>query len=97
LSLGVRVIFILCIIGSIFHSRERRSVPGVDDQAVKAGLQTNIQMRPIPLFYSSKHHNITNMRKIQSNANSFIVKPGPTSASAPLRLIRLRFLINRLH
>jgi hypothetical protein len=72
---------------------------GVDVQALKAGFTTNLQTRPraMPLPHSLQHHNITNLCKVQSTTNSFFIQRDPTSASALLPSIRLRFLVNRLH
>jgi hypothetical protein len=40
LPLGVGVIFLLCLTSSLLHSPERRSVPGVDGEALKAEFWT---------------------------------------------------------
>jgi hypothetical protein len=45
----------------------------------------------------STRRNITNLCKIQPTTNSFFIEPDPTSASALLLSIRLRFFVNRLH
>jgi hypothetical protein len=97
LPLGVGVIFLHCMTSSLFHSHEhpsfpRRRWPGPQSGIPCISPNTARGQCRLPI-----HHNITNLCKSQLTTNIFIIESDPTYASALLRPIRPKFIVDRLH
>jgi hypothetical protein len=97
LPMSVGVIFLYCMTSSILHSRECPSVPWHRWPDPQSGILDTSPSAARGQCSLPAPHNITNVCKIQSTTNSFLIEPDATSASALLLSIRLRFIVNRLH
>jgi hypothetical protein len=95
LPLGVRMICLLCMTGSLLHLREHPLVRcsrwpdpqnGILDKSLN--IARGLCRLPTP-------HNITNLYNIQSATNSSFIQPDPASALPPA--IRLAFIVDRFH